>query len=589
VEWNKELIETRRIAIPAPQGDLTGMAGFRREAEVAESKLSSIEKDVAAVRGDVDMSAETAGLRAGWRELQAKVVALPADADFASGAFAAHAPEFSRIYAFLRDLGNKSGLSEDPETDLSYLGYTLANNTPSTAGITVRIAAYAAMNLSRGEISAKDKLFYELTDARLGDTFGAVETLLSQSMNANPAVDRALSGRFQTLKERSKTLLAFVRTNFTSVDKPAATADELARAVAPTVEAAWALVDANMNVLAQLLDERGAKAKYQRDALALVVLLGVLSSAYLYVGVYLSIAAGLADASRAARAMSDCQLGTVSDARSRDEFADLLKDMRDADRSLATVIASVKSASDSIATAAREIADGTQDLSNRTEESASTLQDTASSMHELTGTVQQSSRAASTAIETASSTAATAQRGGAVVSQVVHKMSEIEGSSKRIGDIIGVIDGIAFQTNILALNAAVEAARAGEQGRGFAVVATEVRSLAKRSADAAREIKSLIEASLGTVESGARLVDEAGTTMTEIMASVERVTGIIGAITTSAEEQGRGIVHVNGAVSTLDRMTQQNAALVEQSAAAAESLKAQAGALAGLVSRFRIH
>jgi methyl-accepting chemotaxis protein len=256
--------------------------------------------------------------------------------------------------------------------------------------------------------------------------------------------------------------------------------------------------------------------------------------------------------------------------------------------SVRATVLQVRSSTDSISTASREIATGNQDLSSRTEQTASNLQQAASSMAQLTGTVKQSADSALQANQLAHSAAEVAARGGAVVSQVVSTMDEINASSKRIADIIGVIDGIAFQTNILALNAAVEAARAGEQGRGFAVVATEVRSLAGRSAEAAREIKSLIGASVERVDTGSRLVADAGRTMQEIVGSVQRVSDIIGEITAASSEQSAGIGQVNTSVAELDRMTQQNAALVEQSAAAAESLSEQADRLAEVVSTFRL-
>jgi methyl-accepting chemotaxis protein len=257
-------------------------------------------------------------------------------------------------------------------------------------------------------------------------------------------------------------------------------------------------------------------------------------------------------------------------------------------QTLQRTVSAVRQSTEGIGHAAAEIAAGNTDLSNRTEQAASSLEETASSMEQLTGTVRQSADAARMANQLASSAAEVAQRGGEVVGQVVHTMDEINHASRKIADIIGVIDGIAFQTNILALNAAVEAARAGEQGRGFAVVAGEVRSLAQRSAEAAREIKGLIGTSVDKVEAGARLVGDAGQTMNEIVASVRRVTDVVGEITAAAAEQSQGISEVNTAVTQLDQMTQQNAALVEQSAAAAESLRDQAGRLAGVVTNFRL-
>ena len=240
------------------------------------------------------------------------------------------------------------------------------------------------------------------------------------------------------------------------------------------------------------------------------------------------------------------------------------------------VVSSVQSSAGSIETASAEIASGNHDLSTRTEQAASSLQETAASMEQLNSTVRQSADAARQASQIAVANAEVAARGGAVVGQVVTTMDEINHSSKKISDIIGVIDGIAFQTNILALNAAVEAARAGEQGRGFAVVAGEVRNLAQRSAEAAKEIKGLISTSVNRVEAGSRLVAEAGSTIGEVVANAQRIADIIGEITAAASEQSDGIGQVNVAVNQLDQMTQQNAALVEQSSAAAQSLKDQA-------------
>jgi methyl-accepting chemotaxis protein len=262
-----------------------------------------------------------------------------------------------------------------------------------------------------------------------------------------------------------------------------------------------------------------------------------------------------------------------------------MKCMRD---QLADIVGRVRSGTEAIVTGSSQIAAGTFDLSARTEEEASSLEETASSMEELTSTVKQNAEHASQANVLASSASRVATRGGEVVREVVRTMDSISASSKKIVDIIGVIDGIAFQTNILALNAAVEAARAGEQGRGFAVVATEVRSLAQRSAAAAKEIKGLIGDSVEKTEAGSALVAQAGATMEEIVDSVQRVTGIMADITTASQEQSSGIEQVNLAITQMDQVTQQNASLVEETATASESLKEQAEALARMVRVFRI-
>ena len=254
---------------------------------------------------------------------------------------------------------------------------------------------------------------------------------------------------------------------------------------------------------------------------------------------------------------------------------------------LVELISQVRASADSIASASSEIAQGNNDLSSRTETQASALEETAASMEELNSTVKQNAQNASEANKLADGASAVAMRGGEVVVQVVETMKGINDSSRKIADIIGVIDGIAFQTNILALNAAVEAARAGEQGRGFAVVASEVRSLAGRSADAAKEIKSLISASVERVEQGSALVDRAGATMTEVVDSIKRVADIVGEISAASSEQSIGVAQVGEAVTQLDQATQQNAALVEESAAAAESMKFQAEQLVQAVAVFR--
>ena len=362
-------------------------------------------------------------------------------------------------------------------------------------------------------------------------------------------------------------------------------ADTTFAALAKTMATAVTRVEALSGEVMAASSQRSRKAAWLLGAA------GVLCAAVALLLSWLMQRKLTAELQRAAGIAGQVAAGDlVVDARSqrRDEVGDLVRALGAMSDQLGSSLREVLESSQSIRTASAEIATGNQDLSSRTEQTASNLQQAASAMAQLNGTVRQSADSAHQANQLAASAAEVAARGGAVVSRVVETMNDINTSSRRIADIVGVIDSIAFQTNILALNAAVEAARAGEQGRGFAVVAGEVRSLAQRSAQAAREIKSLIGASVEKVEGGSRLVADAGQTMSEIVGSVQRVSDIIGEITASAAEQSNGIGQVNTSVGQLDQMTQQNAALVEQSAAAAESLKDQAGRLAQVVGSFRL-
>ena len=301
-----------------------------------------------------------------------------------------------------------------------------------------------------------------------------------------------------------------------------------------------------------------------------------------------SITRSLGQAQELAERIASGDLSRDVGVMNQDEVGQLVSAMGRMQEALRALVREVQDAAGNISTASSEIASGNHDLSHRTEQTAANLEETASSMELLTSTVQQSAQSSRQASDFASTAAEVAARGGAVVSQVVTTMDQITTSSRKIADITGVIDSIAFQTNILALNAAVEAARAGEQGRGFAVVASEVRSLAQRSAEAAKEIKGLISSSVERVEDGSRLVSQAGETMTEIVSSVRRVSDIIGEITASAAEQSDNIGQISQSVSQLDQMTQQNAALVEQSTAASESLREQAVHLTSAVSQFKL-
>ncbi len=348
-----------------------------------------------------------------------------------------------------------------------------------------------------------------------------------------------------------------------------------------------------------LIELQGAVAKTEyetaqsnyssvRNITVASVVIGVGLSVWIGFILIRAIVRPINEAVAVANAVASGDLTSKIEARANDETGMLIQALKSMNQNLVELVSDVRASADSIATGSKQIAQGNQDLSQRTEEQASSLEETASSMEELTSTVKQNAENAKQANQLAKGASEIAMKGGSVVSQVVGTMSSINESSRKIVDIISVIDGIAFQTNILALNAAVEAARAGEQGRGFAVVAAEVRNLAQRSAAAAKEIKALIGDSVEKVEGGTKLVDEAGKTMEEIVTAVKRVTDIMAEISAASSEQSAGIEQVNQAITQMDEVTQQNAALVEEAAAAAESLEEQAQNLATAASVFKL-
>jgi methyl-accepting chemotaxis protein-1 (serine sensor receptor) len=356
----------------------------------------------------------------------------------------------------------------------------------------------------------------------------------------------------------------------------------------PVQEAVTALLTLQIDVARQEYKDAVSRYQSMRALSIAAIVLGIVAA--LVFGFFLirGISAALQHAVEVSSAVAQGNLTTAIRQDGRDEVSLVLQSLAAMQGNLGQIVTRVRQGSDSVSTASTEIAQGNQDLSGRTEKQASALEETAASMEELSSTVKQNADNARQANQLAQSASTVAVQGGEVVAQVVDTMHGISASSKKIADIISVIDGIAFQTNILALNAAVEAARAGEQGRGFAVVASEVRSLASRSAEAAKEIKQLITDSVGRVEQGSTQVEQAGRTMSEVVASIRRVTDIMGEISAASTEQSQGVAQIGEAVQQMDQVTQQNAALVEQMAAAASSLRSQAQELVSVVSVFRV-
>jgi methyl-accepting chemotaxis protein-1 (serine sensor receptor) len=404
-----------------------------------------------------------------------------------------------------------------------------------------------------------------------------------------PGVSRDLVTRFAQAHERMgqsyrRGLEVFKSQRFDSAAGDATVKGMDRDPVALLGQAIEAIVADEVRIAAQA-DQAAQRAVVLMAAFVLISLAGMLAAVAWLVRRAMR---PLRHASELTRRIADGDLSTAIAPTGEDEITDLLRALEAMQSSLTRLVGTVRNNAESVAAASAQIAQGNQDLSQRTEEQASALEETAASMQELESTVKQNAENALRADQLAQGATAVAGQGGEVVAEVVDTMKGINESSRKIADIIGVIDGIAFQTNILALNAAVEAARAGEQGRGFAVVASEVRSLAQRSAEAAKEIRALITHSVGQVEKGAALVDKAGATMSEIVTSIKRVSDLVGDISSASTEQTAGLAQVGQAVSQMDRATQQNAALVEQSAGAASSLKEQAQGLVQSVGVFKL-
>jgi methyl-accepting chemotaxis protein-1 (serine sensor receptor) len=453
----------------------------------------------------------------------------------------------------------------------SRLQLNIALEDPAAADVAQRLAA----------IDTQTALIGKTWDAYMATELTPDERGLAATANAS---------RERFMNEGLKPALAALRAG-----DAAASRQLLARKIrvlAPVMdEALDKLVDLQLTEARRSYEEAVARYGVIRALCIAGIGAGLLLAAGFGIALVRSIARALGaepvELSRAVQRVADGDLATPVALRAGDSTSTLAAVQR-MQQALVATVSRVRSNADSVATGSVQIAQGNQDLSQRTEEQASALQQTAATLEQLGSTVRQNADNARQADQLAQSASAVAVQGGEVVSQVVVTMKGINDSSRKIADIIGVIDGIAFQTNILALNAAVEAARAGEQGRGFAVVASEVRSLAQRSAEAAKEIKGLISASVERVEQGSLLVDQAGHTMSEVVTSIRRVTDIMGEISAASTEQSAGVGQVGEAVSQMDQATQQNAALVEQSAAAAESLKQQAQQLVQAVAIFRL-
>ena len=480
------------------------------------------------------------------------------------------------------------GLSLDPNMDSYTLIQASLVNMPWLAENLGIMRAQGTGFLAQGNLPPESKAMLQALKKRAIELQGDMFRNLKKATDTNPAMKAALDAKAESSRLAVDKTLALADRELINASELKLPAPEYFDEFTRTIDSLYDFNAIAMQSMIISLDARVSDLHQTEYGLIFLQLLGLVTAVALAMVFVRSITGPVSEAVTIARAVADGDLHLQVPVRGSNELGQLMQALDDMREHLAQVVSQVRQGSEGVATASAEIAQGNNDLSARTEQQASALEETAASMEELSSTVRQNADNAKQANQLALNASTVAVQGGEVVGQVVETMKGINESSRKISDIISVIDGIAFQTNILALNAAVEAARAGEQGRGFAVVASEVRSLAGRSAEAAKEIKALINTSVERVEHGSALVDKAGATMTEVVSSIRRATDLMGVISAANSEQSLGVSQVGEAVTQMDQVTQQNAALVEEMAAAASSLKSQAHELVNVVAVFRL-
>ncbi|SFU79543.1 Methyl-accepting chemotaxis protein [Pseudoduganella namucuonensis] len=553
----------------------------QREADQAYEKMDAL------VRGFNDKAIEQAweGPKRDWAALRARVasggITVPES-------YAAHTALVPKLLVVNDLTGDLFGLSLDPEVASYQLIQSMYYQLPYLAEETGKMRAKGAGLLVKKEATMEDRQVLAAIVARVHDRLLQTGTAFHKAAAAHPALKARLEAQWQEANDMTSKVMQIATDHIVRPETLDYSSVDYVAQTTRAIDAQFSVNQAASKELETMLVDRAGDLRATRWTM-IGAMLGLLALAGLIARMIArSVSEPLSEAVRISQRIAQGDLTARFKSGGKSETAQLMAALKTMNDSLVDIVSSVRGSIDTIGHASTDIASGNSDLSARTEAQASNLEQTAASMEQITSTVRQSADNARQADQLVNSASSVASNGGKVVAQVVQTMGAINDSSRKIVDIISVIDGIAFQTNILALNAAVEAARAGEQGRGFAVVASEVRNLAQRSASAAKEIKDLINDSVQKVDAGNALAADAGKAMGNVVTSVERITAIMSEIVLAAQEQSAGIEQVNQAITQIDEMTQQNAALVEQAAAASESLKRQAGALSEAVGVFTL-
>jgi methyl-accepting chemotaxis protein len=584
LQWLRLTQQHRGLSAAILGGDTT-MAAQRQIAKEGAGQAAARVRAAVAALNHEELSRAAEQAAAEWSET---VAAVDAKAMTRAASFDRHTALIERQLALIEDITHVSGIVLHPEPVGYFLQDGVLKSLPRAIEALGQLRARGAAVLIDGKGSADDRMALVVLRDAAHRYLQENRKALDLAGRSDRAVASTVAKARSASQAAAEDILKLVDDKILRADASGMAASDYFAAATAAIDGQFALLEAGLAALDDLLLREVASAQRQLAIVVATVLLFGGLTAWILALVARSTIRAMRDAAALAEAVAAGDLTSRASCASRDEIGQLIRALQAMNLNLSTVVSAVRRNADSVATASAQIALGNQDLSGRTEQQATALQQTAASMEQLGSTVRHNADHARQANQLAQSASSVAATGGEVVAQVVDTMNGINQSGRKIADIIGVIDDIAFQTNILALNAAVEAARAGEQGRGFAVVAGEVRSLAQRSSAAAREIKELITASVLRVEHGTQLVARAGTTMSEIVTSIQRVSDIVAEISAASTEQAGGVAQVGEAVTHMDRTTQQNAALVEQSAAAAESLREQAQQLVQSVAVFRL-
>ncbi len=583
-----QLLRETQVHRGATAGWLGGNEAMKErrstQAGVVDKALAGLVDRSALYDGGV-LATNRAKVQQDWQVLRDDVAARRIDGPTS---FARHTALINLQLRLLEDIADRAGLMLDGDPGTYYVISAVVEILPRVSELLGQSRALGALYLARQAATPAERVRLDALLTQLDQRAGDLERDFHNVAQVDPALAATLDGPRRQATEALAAATRLVRTQVISAETLQAAPADYFNTMTTHIDTLFKLTDASFALVASQLEARVQRQQWQLAAgLGGLLLLGGLAVGLMGV-IARSTVRTVASAQTAAEALARGDLSHTVEVLADDEIGRMARTLGDAMTSLAGLVREIKATGESVGTASAQIAAGNSDLSSRTEQTSANLQNTASAMEQLHATVRHNADSARQAAALADQSSAVASNGGALVGQVVETMHAISQRSDKIADIIGVIDGIAFQTNILALNAAVEAARAGEQGRGFAVVASEVRALAQRSAAAAREIKGLIQSSVETVQTGTTLVSQAQATMQDIVRQVQQVSSLVSEIGTATAEQTEGIAQVNATVGQLDQATQQNAALVEESAAAADSLRQQAGTLVAAVGRFRL-